>query len=191
LILADNSINTVEPQLRDPANKDFRPIEGGNLTQVSAAAIPQFPARSIEEPTDEGDLSNLFTRDLSGESFATLLVGAFASSTSLTSPPGNGGGSGGDSSTPSDPQSPRITGIQLSTRRVSRAFELRIRVQATDNGRIVKATARVRGAGLAPLKRRAAGLYTGKVKIRRKRGIRVTVSVTDNERNVTTSTAAL
>ncbi|MBI3158296.1 MAG: right-handed parallel beta-helix repeat-containing protein [Chloroflexi bacterium] len=37
-LLADNWINTLEPQLVDPANGDFRPLEGGNLF-----GLPVFP----------------------------------------------------------------------------------------------------------------------------------------------------
>lgn len=39
---AGNSINTVEPQLANPAAGDFRPLAGGNLASFAVAAIPDF-----------------------------------------------------------------------------------------------------------------------------------------------------
>jgi hypothetical protein len=189
-LLADNTINTLEPQLRDPANGDFRPVHSGNLFSVSTAPITQFPVRSFDEPTAEGELSNLFTRDFSGESFATSVVGAFLSSDSAMSPPGNEDGSGGDSQTPGDPGSPTITDIQLTARQTRQAYVVRVRVRATDDEKIVKVIAQLRGAGRRTLKLRGA-TYNGTFTLRRKRRIRVVVTATDNDRNVTSSSAVL
>jgi hypothetical protein len=41
-LLADNSINTLEPELVDPTGGDYRPRPGGNVSQVSVTAIPDF-----------------------------------------------------------------------------------------------------------------------------------------------------
>ncbi|TAK14161.1 MAG: right-handed parallel beta-helix repeat-containing protein [Anaerolineae bacterium] len=41
-LLANNAINTLEPQLADPENGDYRPLEGGNLFGLALASLPQF-----------------------------------------------------------------------------------------------------------------------------------------------------
>ena len=39
---ADNAINTVEPELQDPAHGDFRPVLGGTVATRPGAPIPSF-----------------------------------------------------------------------------------------------------------------------------------------------------
>lgn len=39
---ADNAINTVEPQLVDPAGGDFHAVAGGNLSSITTYPIPDF-----------------------------------------------------------------------------------------------------------------------------------------------------
>lgn len=83
-LLADNTINTVEPQLVDPENGDFRPVAEGvgrrNATRhrvfaknsVSQAdrggvPIPDFPTWAALTPAaPAGDLSNAVTTDRNG-----------------------------------------------------------------------------------------------------------------------------
>ena len=64
----DNAINTVRPQLVDPAHGDFRPVAGGNVDRRRAVAIPAFawsglPARPVAPP---GDLDNSVPRNFAG-----------------------------------------------------------------------------------------------------------------------------
>ncbi len=73
---ADNSINTVQPQLIDPAHGDFRPLPGGNVLSATTYVVPDFtwsdaPARP---GVPQGTLSNSVPRDRSGQTriaFAT------------------------------------------------------------------------------------------------------------------------
>ena len=56
-LLAENTINTVEPQLVDPANGDFHPTPEGNVFSVPTYAIPDFgwddaPATPAVPPGD-------------------------------------------------------------------------------------------------------------------------------------------
>lgn len=180
-IVSDNSINVFEPALRDPANGDFRPASGGNVTTASASPLTAFAARDGGETTPEGALSNSFLRDYSGASSDALLVGAFASPDSSLSPPGNTG-----SNTPTDPDAPTITNLSLRAKKVGRLFRVSVKFRAADNGSIRRATARLSNRKRIALTRKGS-TYLGNILVRRKRGLSVTVSVTDNERNTTTT----
>jgi len=62
---ADNAINSIEPQLVNPANGDFRPTSGSNIFNARTFAIPDFgwtdaPTRPLA-PT--GNLNNTVSRD--------------------------------------------------------------------------------------------------------------------------------
>jgi len=65
---ADNGINTVQPQLVNPAGGDFRPVAGGNVLHATAYAIPAFPGGDRPRPplAPEGDLSNRVPYDRDG-----------------------------------------------------------------------------------------------------------------------------
>ena len=92
-LLADNTINTVEPQLVNPAGGDFRPVAGGNVYNVATYAIPDYgwgdaPA---PPPVPAGDLSNRVPADRAGHPRATPAPpGAYtvASGNCLSLPPG-------------------------------------------------------------------------------------------------------
>jgi hypothetical protein len=64
-LLADNTINTVEPQLANPAGGDFHPVEGGNVFGVPTYAIPDYGWGDAPSPppVPPGDLSNLIPLD--------------------------------------------------------------------------------------------------------------------------------
>jgi len=102
-LLADNTINSVEPQLVDPANGNFLPLPGGNLYDVPAFDIPAFPAWDTLTPDVlAGDLTNPvpvdrenLTRTLSGPPGAYVGSGqpaatATATPTASITPPVNG-----------------------------------------------------------------------------------------------------
>ncbi|MGH9838013.1 MAG: right-handed parallel beta-helix repeat-containing protein [Blastocatellia bacterium] len=65
---ADNAINTLEPQLIDPANGDFRPAPGGNLFQAKTYAIPNFDWSDAPQPplAPAGNPENAVPRDRTG-----------------------------------------------------------------------------------------------------------------------------
>lgn len=65
---AQNRINTLQPQLRDPAHGDFRPTAGGNLFAVAAVSIPAFTwgdAPALPS-VPAGALGNAVLRDRDG-----------------------------------------------------------------------------------------------------------------------------
>jgi hypothetical protein len=68
LVLAQNAINTIQPQLVDPAGGDYRPIAGSNVLSYPAQAIPDFTW--TDAPTrpsvPAGQLSNLVAQDRDG-----------------------------------------------------------------------------------------------------------------------------
>lgn len=58
-LLADNAINTAQPQLIDPANGNFRPLAGGNVYSVATFPIPDFSAwASLTPAVPAGELAN-------------------------------------------------------------------------------------------------------------------------------------
>ena len=57
---ADNTINTVQPQLVDPENGNFRPVAGGNVFAQMTYAVPAFPGGDRPSPptVPTGNLDN-------------------------------------------------------------------------------------------------------------------------------------
>jgi lysophospholipase L1-like esterase len=66
-VRAENTINTLEPQLVDPEYGDFRPTLGGNLTNALGQPIPDFTwdDAPTKPPIPPGDLSNQIPYDFS------------------------------------------------------------------------------------------------------------------------------
>jgi len=78
---ADNAINTLRPELTNPAQGDYRPLPGGNLLALQALPIPPFPGGDRPQPplAPEGDLDNSVSRDYTGNARpASGPPGAFA-----------------------------------------------------------------------------------------------------------------
>lgn len=67
-VQAENVINLFEPELRAPAQGDFRPVEGGNVLGVTAVPIPNFAWDDAPLPpvVPAGDLNNSILRDRNG-----------------------------------------------------------------------------------------------------------------------------
>ena len=66
-LLADNAINSTEPQLIDPVNGNFRPLAAGNLFDVTTFPIPAFPAwDSLTPAAPAGLLANAVPTDREG-----------------------------------------------------------------------------------------------------------------------------
>ena len=79
-LLAENTINVFEPQLRDPANGDFHPMGDSNLLAVGADAIPDFTWADapLAPMVPGGNLVNEVNRDYDQTvRLADGVVGAF------------------------------------------------------------------------------------------------------------------
>ncbi len=80
-ILAQNFVNTIQPQLTNPAQGDFRPLLGGNLNSIPAQNIPDFSWNEAppSPSTPEGTLTNQIIKDFLGnERVAPGIAGAFS-----------------------------------------------------------------------------------------------------------------
>ena len=78
-LLADNTINTLEPQLVDPAHGDYRPLPGGNVYTVVTVPIPNLPWDSFTPAVPAGIFSSSIDSDRLGNPRpATSPPGAYA-----------------------------------------------------------------------------------------------------------------
>lgn len=94
-LLADNAINTVQPQLIDPANGNFRPAAAGNVYGVTTFPIPNFPVwDGLTPAVPTGELANGVPVDRENVSRV------------LTGPPGAYVGSGQSATTATPTASP-------------------------------------------------------------------------------------
>jgi hypothetical protein len=77
-LIAENAINTIQPQLMNPTAGDFRPVSGGNVFSATTYAIPNFNWSDAPSPptVPSGNLDNAVTTDRNG------------ATRSSTSPPG-------------------------------------------------------------------------------------------------------
>ena len=67
-LVADNTINSVQPQFVNAAGGDFHPSSGGNLYSVGTASLPAFPGGDLPAmpSAPPGGLANSVTRDFTG-----------------------------------------------------------------------------------------------------------------------------
>jgi Right handed beta helix region len=81
---ADNTINTAEPQLADPAHANFQPLAGGNLLSAITYTIPDFGGGDLPSAgIPGGELTNSIPSDYLGISRASSTPpGAFATGVS-------------------------------------------------------------------------------------------------------------
>ncbi|MBI5223565.1 right-handed parallel beta-helix repeat-containing protein, partial [Candidatus Micrarchaeota archaeon] len=94
-LLSQNAINTIQPQLVDPAHGNFAPVSGGNLASVQTFTIPNFVWDISTSPAvPSGVLSNLVSSDYLKQSRGSyVFVGAVSlatstnTSTNVTTPP--------------------------------------------------------------------------------------------------------
>lgn len=85
---AENAINTLEPQLVDPAGGNFRPLPNGNLFTALTFVIPNFSWDDAPTPptVPAGDPSNLVTSDYENQARPeTSPPGAYAAPFTPTS----------------------------------------------------------------------------------------------------------
>ncbi|MCX6993996.1 MAG: VCBS repeat-containing protein [Kiritimatiellaeota bacterium] len=87
--LADNTVNSLEPQLINPTGADFRPLIGGNVFSTATYAIPDFTGTDRPAPPAEpqGNLLNTVERDYYGyPRLSSSPPGAFAQANTNTTP---------------------------------------------------------------------------------------------------------
>jgi len=67
-LVRENAINTLQPQLIDPAQGNFRPVPAGNVFTSAVFPLPHFPGGDRPQPplAPEGDLSNTVLYDYDG-----------------------------------------------------------------------------------------------------------------------------
>jgi cysteine-rich repeat protein len=67
-LVADNEINTMEPQFVNASGGDLRPAPAGNLYSAPTYALPSFPGGDLPASpvVPPGDLANTVTRDFTG-----------------------------------------------------------------------------------------------------------------------------
>jgi hypothetical protein len=70
LLVVQNGINTVEPQLVNAAAGDFRPLSGGNVDQLTVYAIPNFGWSELPtvSAVPVGGVDNSVSKNYLGES---------------------------------------------------------------------------------------------------------------------------
>lgn len=85
---ADNAINTIQPQLVNPAGGDFHPVTGGNVFSATTYSIPDFSWSDAPTPPaiPAGNLSNAVGVDFANTPrTATNPPGAYVSGSSASS----------------------------------------------------------------------------------------------------------
>jgi hypothetical protein len=85
---ADNTINSIEPELVDPAHLDFHPVSEGSVFSSTTFAIPDFTGtdRPSTPPVPLGNLGNQIPRDFDGNARQTTTPpGAFSATISTSS----------------------------------------------------------------------------------------------------------
>ena len=124
-LVADNTINSTEPDLLDPANGDFRPGASGALATLGSIALTSFSGGDRESTPQaaEGNLTNSVTTDLGGTARSlTTARGAFANSSSTIGPDTR------------DDVTPSLT-VNITRARATRiGRQVRVKVRATVGG---------------------------------------------------------
>jgi hypothetical protein len=143
-LLADNFINVAEPNLRSPAEGDFRPGEGGNLFTLASAVPGGFDnSGNLEHPvTPGGVLQNVIPRDRSGLSREVdAVIGAYQTSDGELAP-----GLPGEDVDNDQPQL-AITEVRIRPSRRVRVGQ-RVRIRVVVSGASVSTEVVLRGRNL-------------------------------------------
>jgi hypothetical protein len=172
-LVAENSINTVEPALAAPASGDFRPQTGSAILGLAPAALTAFFPRDESESTPEGVLANAFSRDRSGSEASVLVPGAYASAGGSLSPPSNPG-----SSNPGLPGNLFISSLRARSVWTGARHRVSVSFVATSSATIVSATARLSNGKRISLRRRGSR-FSGQVELLKAGRLSVTVSAQD------------
>lgn len=183
-ITAENTINTVEPQLINTSINDFRPTGASNILSAPTVLIPPFPGGDRISPplADEGMLDNTFTRDRSEATRSNPAVaGAYASADSSITPPG------GDQNSDTDAP-PSITKAKCSPQRVSLNRTIACEVKATDDKGIARVTIESNTGKIFRIKKSGRS-FKGTIHFRKKGRYLLTARVTDSTHQITTKSA--
>jgi hypothetical protein len=180
-LVAQNFINVVEPDFVGLADGDLRPVPGGAITALAPAELVAFAARSVDEVTPEGVLSNSFGRDRSGADVATARIGAYSDSATRVDPPGNP-----VSTTPQAPRAPTVAALVATQRKIRGRYLISVRCSVSSSTSIASVKARLSNGKRFNLRKRRS-VYSGEVTLRSKSRLTVTVSATDSGGMVTTS----
>ena len=88
-LISDNFINTIEPNLRDPAQEDFRPTVASSIFGVSGYIPSAFigEEHAVAPVTPVGVLENTISQDFSGVTrTGSIVVGAYSTADGSISP---------------------------------------------------------------------------------------------------------
>ncbi len=179
---SQNTVNSSEPQLQNPAANDFRPQSGSALLSATVAALTSFSGGDRPTPptVPEGVLGNSFTRDFSGATSAgTRIVGAYGSPDSTLTPPAIDG-----AEIPSSPagSAPTLSALKVTAKRAGKKTTLSISVRVTSDLSVDSVVAEITqgrtSLGSATLQLKSGTLYTGKAKVKAKSGKKVATNIT-------------
>ena len=182
---ADNVVNRIEPDMRAPAEGDFRPMPGGAILGLLPAALSPFAPRGENETTPEGELANYFARDRTGTQVSPPVVGAYSSSSSRLLPPANP-----ESSFPQIPRAPAIASLTARYSKVGSRYRVSISFVVMEANPVSSVTARMSTGKRVRLKRNGLQ-YSAVVVLRSKARLSVTVSVRDKNGLVARKTTSV
>jgi len=173
-LLTENSINQIEPQLRDAAHGDFRPLAGGNVLTRNGFDIPAFSGgdQPAVPAVPVGNLANQVGFDRGGVTRSGIVVGAYSDADSpLGERPGVGPGDG-DGDDDSGDGVPIVGGVRASAVKSRRGVLISLRAIVSDSDGISAVTCRVHDprAGLLAdfsMRLRDGDNYRGRTLIRR------------------------
>jgi Right handed beta helix region len=190
---SQNSINSTEPQFKDPANSDFRPQSGSNILSATPTDLTSFaggdkPASSIPD----GVLSNTFARDLSGtEATGARIVGAYNSPDSSLTPPTIDGNVTPTNPTPGSGNAPTVSKQKLSAKKSGKKTSVTVSASVTSDSTISSVSATFaqgkKSLGTVTMKQKSGNTYSGKGKIKANTSKKVTATISATNSTGTTS----
>jgi hypothetical protein len=190
LLRAENTINTVEPDLLNPTEGDYRPIQNGRLSTISSASIGDHHALDDTlNPIPEGERSNQLYREFSGAQSSARPPGAFASSTSSLDFPSSETDGGGAPGPGDQNKEPNLRIKRIIKRLIAKGVALRVTASASDADgiRAVSAAVYVSKKKLAifPLQPSSTD-YVGRGSVKKASRFTLHVTATDNSGKSTT-----
>lgn len=167
-LMAENRINSTEPDFVNYAGFDFRPSSGGALSQITSSSIANFGSiDTSNNPISEGNLSNQMVREFSGASVTERPPGAFAgAASSVDFPvPGDGGSTpGGNDGNGGNNAAPTVTKVKASAERNGKMVNVNVSCVANDDSAVTSVKAIV-SAGEKVLKTFNLALKKGRYSV--------------------------
>lgn len=166
-LTAENTINTLEPELAAPGSDDFRPAAGSNVLTAATYSLASFLGGDrVSTPlAPQGTLSNSLDRDYSATTRSGAQPpGAFISIDSDLNAPG-------ESNLPDDGSSaiaPTVSRLTAVLTRKGRVVTVKVTVRADNDPTSVMAVLSVRNNTAAAGMTLKRGKYAGKVRMRAK-----------------------